>query len=89
MSIGTQESGTAQCHLLLRSNTWSLDSHSSNTPGEHLRGIQTMPETVLPLYPIYSAYKKQDGNWWDLGHIYISELEQQPTTSQPTAKFNY
>lgn len=47
-----------------------------------------MPKPVLPLTPSIQLIKTRmgTGGTWD---IYISELEQQPTTSQPTAKCNY
>lgn len=64
--MGTEESGTAQCHLLLRSNMWSLDSHSSNTPGEQLRG-----DPNLPLIPSIQLIK----TGWEPGglgtHLHI------------------
>lgn len=63
--MGTEESGTAQCHLL-RSSMGSLDSHSLNTPGDP-NHAQACPAS----HSIYSAYKNQDGNWGDLGHLHI------------------
>lgn len=50
-------------------------------------GIQTLPKTVLPPTPSIQLIKIRMGTGGTL--IYISELEQQPTTSQPTAKCNY
>lgn len=46
--VGTEESGTAQCHLPLRSN---VVSHSSDTPAEQLRGSKPCPGlSCLSLY---------------------------------------
>lgn len=54
VSMGIGDSGTAQCHLLLRSNMWSLDSHSSNTPGEKLRGSKPCPRLSCLSLHIFS-----------------------------------